>query len=299
MLSGFVMPYLNSLLCGGDDDKYFEQTDYTRMNNWLLYTDNGFVKIPLPPVFRELYGMGDIFYRLLTGRATPERASIDTIRQIQSMAGFLKIIPNEGEPGLTTLFHVLTPDVAMPIAEIAMNKDFLGRKIYKDEYYTEFLPEYERVYKGVSPIFVEASRYANKLGGDDARRSPYWMSNWNPAAWEHFITGYTGGLGKTISNIVSIAIDTVEGNNENILFRSVPIANRFFSTSNEETAAAAINRTYYDYRKQYEEAKVAAKRYRQFIKEGRDFKKELEHMEKNGELEFIRYFQAMDKKVRN
>lgn len=300
--SGFIMPYINSLLIsafgGGDDDDYFNQTDYTRMNNWLIYIGNGYAKIPLPPFFREIYGLGDIFYRLMTGRITPERASVATLRQVQSAIGFINLIP-EGEPNIQEAVSGVMPDIIAPLMDVAFNRDFTGRDIAKDTEWTNNLPEYERIYKGVSPVYVEFSRLLNQIGGDDARRSPLFGTFINPAYMEHIITAYTGGIGKTISNLSGAAADLAMGNPDNIEFRTIPVVNRFGSPVTERSVTSATNRVFFDYLERYEAMKVAEKRYKQFIKDGRkEFRQELEQMKKNGEIEMIRYFDAKMKVLR-
>lgn len=303
LASGFITAYLNALLVpalGGDDkDDYFNQTDYTRMNNWLLFTGDGYIKIPLPPFFREIYGMGDILYRLLTNRITPERASVATLRQIQSAIGFINIIPND-EPSIAEAVSGFAPDVFGPVIDVAFNRDFTGRDIAKDTEWTKNLPEYERVYKGVSPVYVEFSRMLNDaLGGDDARKATWFGDFINPAYMEHIITSYTGGIGKTISNLAGAAADISTGEADNIEFRTIPVINRFYSPNTEQNFNASVNRVFYDYMDRYEAMKVAEKRYKAFIKEGRtDFRKELEQMKKNGESELIRYFDAKMKVLR-
>ena len=302
MASGFIMPYINSLLIsafgGGDDDDYFNQTDYTRMNNWLLFTGDGYVKIPLPPFFREWYGLGDVLHRMLTGRMTPEKATVATARQLQSLIGFINLIPS-GEPSIAEAVAGLMPDLVAPLMDVALNRDFTGREIAKDAEYTKNLPEYERIYKGVSPAYVSVSRMLNEIGGDEARRSPYFGTFINPAYMEHLVTSYTGGIGKTVSNVVGMAADAVTGETENREFRTVPVANRFYAPVTDRTVTSAINRIFYEYQDRYEAARVAEKRYKEFIKDGRkEFRKELEQMKKNGEADFISYFGAKMKILR-
>lgn len=300
--SGFIMPYLNALLVsafGGDDkDDYFYQTDYTRMNNWLIFTGNGYAKIPLPPFFREIYGMGDVFYRLMTNRITPERAAVATLRQLQSAIGFINLIP-EGEPNIKEAVSGIMPDLIAPLMDVALNRDFTGRDIAKDTEWTKNLPEYERIYKGVSPVYVEFSRMLNQIGGDDARRSPLFGTFINPAYMEHLITSYTGGIGRTISNLTGAAVDLATGEADNIEFRTIPIINRFGSPVTERSITASVNRVFYDYLERYEAMKVAEKRYKEFIKDGRtEYRDELEQMKSNGESELIRYFDMKMKTVR-
>ena len=302
MASGFVMPMLNELLIsalgGGDDDDYFNQTDYTRMNNWLIYGGGGYIKIPLPPLFREVYGLGDILYRVLTNRMTPEKAAVSTARQVQSAVGFINLIP-EGEPSVQEAVGGLMPDLVAPFMDVAFNRDFMGHDIAKVTDYTKNLPEYERVYKGVSPVYVEISRILNNVGGNDALRSHFWGTFINPAYMEHIITSYTGGIGKTMSNLTGMVVDVTTGDWGDIEPRTIPIVNRFINPVTEKTVTAAVNRVFYEYRDRYEELRVAEKRYKQFINDGRtEFKDEFEQMQESGEIEFINYFKQKMKTLR-
>ena len=62
---------------------------------------------------------------------------------------------------------------------------------------------------------------------------------------------------------------------------------------------AAVNRVFYEYRDRYEELRVAEKRYKQFINDGRtEFKDEFEQMQESGEIEFINYFKQKMKTLR-
>ena len=294
--SGLIVPFLNSMvfgMFGGDEEDYWLQNDYNRMNNLLLKNpfESGYFKIPLPPTFREIYGMGDILYRLMTDRITPERAAIATLRQLQLLTGFLNLIPDE-EPDLGKALIGLAPDVLAPLTDVILNQDFTGRKIAKVSDYNKHDPEYLRVYKGVSPFYVEVSRYINEMGGDDISRAPLYGTFINPAYMEHVITGYSGGIGKTLSNVAGIVADAVSGEfYENFDLRKVPIVSRFYSVSDEATVKSAVNRKYRDYQSRYEKLKHDYKKYKAAVSEGElQFADELSQMDSSGEKEFVDYF---------
>lgn len=306
MASGMMIPMLNEILVsasGGDDkDDYWKQNDYARRNNLMLYIGDGYLKIPLPPFFREIYGMGDILYSLLNSRITPERAGLSTLAQIQSAIGFINLISeSEKESGPEDLLKGIAPDLLAPIMDIAFNKDFTGRPIAKRTEYNKFIPEYQRVYKGVNPGFIAISEALNDMsGGDEVKRG--WLNNaWiNPAYMQHLFTSYLGGIGKNIANASAIAVDAATGNEENIdLIRQLPIVPRFFSGTDERTVSSAINRDFREYENRYNRMNSERNRYKEFVKKGRtEYRDELERLKSNGEEDFIRYFKKELKKLR-
>mgnify|MGYP002647220891 CR=1 FL=1 len=306
MTSGMMIPMLNEILVsadGGDDkDDYWKQNDYARRNNLMLYIGDGYVKIPLPPFFREIYGMGDILYSLLNSRITPERAGLSTLAQIQSAIGFINLISeSERESGPEDLLKGIAPDLLAPIMDIAFNKDFTGRPIAKRTEYNKFIPEYQRVYKGVNPGFIAISEALNDMsGGDEVKRG--WLNNaWiNPAYMQHLFTSYLGGIGKNIANASAIAVDAATGNEENIdLIRQLPIVPRFFSGTDERIVSSAINRDFREYENRYNRMNSERNRYKEFVKKGRtEYRDELERLKSNGEEDFIKYFKKELKKLR-
>lgn len=310
LASGFMMPMLNELLVaanGGDDeDDYWNQSDFKRRNNWMLFTGNGYASIPLPPVLRELYGIGDIIYGSITGHITPDRAVMDMARQVQSAIGFVNLIPEASqEPDMVTWAKGFAPDLASPVLDVISNTNFMGRPIAKWTSFNEYDPEYERVYKGVSPQWTELSKLLNKIGGEEGRRSDFWGNFINPAMMEHLFNSYGGGIGKTINNLAGMTTDLVMGNTENVdPFRKTPILPRFYTPNDEKTVVPGINRKYYDYEYMYNTAKKALKNYQEGIrsKEHPEYQKYIEEMHKNGEIQFIKFFEQESKrltKIRN
>ena len=306
LASGFLAPMINEILIsafGGDDeDDYWNQSDYKRRNNWMFFTGDGYISIPLPPVLRELYGMGDIMYGAVTGRIPAGRAGLDMLRQIQSAVGFVNLIPEVSqEPDMVTYAKAFAPDLAAPMLDVISNTDFMGRPIAKWTDFNEYSPEYERVYKGVSPHWVELSKLLNEVGGDEGRRSDFWGNFINPEMMEHLFTSYGGGIGKTLNNLVGMIIDKAEGNDENIdPFRKMPVIPRFYTPNDEKTVVPAINRKFYDYNYQYNVAKNAYRTYRKGVnsKEHPEYQKYLDDMLKNGELEFMKYFESANKRLK-
>lgn len=304
--SGFFMPLLNEMLVsafgGGDEDDYWNQSDFKRRNNWMLFTGDGYVSIPLPPVFREIYGMGDIIYGVMTGHIPSQRAIYDVLNQVQSAIGFVTLLPEVSqEPDVTTWLKGFAPDLASPFLDVMSNTNFMGRPIAKWTDYNETDPEYERVYKGVGKHWVAISELMNEIGGNKTRRSDWWGNMINPAMMEHLVTSYTGGIGKTINNFIGMTIDAVEGDKENMdVFRKAPIVPRFYTPNDEKTVYPGINRKFYEFEYQYNNAKKSLKKSQDGVNSGEhpEWQKYIDEMDKNGEKKFIEYFKKEQKKLK-
>lgn len=233
---GMLVALLNDLMDGDDD--YWNQSDFNRMNNLMLRipgTDN-FVKIPLAPFFREIYGLGDVVYRMLTGRMSTSDAAWDTVSQTFRMFSL---------DGIADPKMVLTPDLFSPLNDIKVNENFMGMPIAKQTSFNELDPEYKRVYKGTNPLLVSASRFFNDItGGDDISKSNLDAEWLNPAYIEHLLSNYTGGIGKTLSNVVGGFVDLYNKDLDNFTFRKVPVFGRYISDSDERIERSAVNRAY-------------------------------------------------------
>jgi hypothetical protein len=268
----------------------------------MLFVGDGYLSIPLPPVLREIYGMGDIIYGVMTGHIPPQRAIYDVMNQVQSAIGFVTLLPEVSqEPDVQTWLKGFAPDLASPFLDIMSNTNFMGRPIAKWTDYNETDPEYERVYKGVGKHWVALSKVLNELGGNETRRSDWWGNMINPAMMEHLVTSYTGGIGKTINNLAGMAIDAVEGDKENMdVFRKAPIVPRFYTPNDEKTVYPGINRKFYEFEYQYNNAKKSLKKSQNGVNSGEhpEWQKYIDEMDKNGEKKFIEYFKKEQKKLK-
>jgi hypothetical protein len=285
--AGFLMPYLNEILVnayGDDDDDYWKQNAFTRRTNFMLYIPKtGYIKLPMAPFFREIYGLGEIAYGFMNGRVSTEDAAIDSFSQIRSAFSM------EGQNGDWDVAHFMAPDLFDPMMDIAANKNFFGEKIARHTDYNALDPEHTRVFKGVHPAYVSVSRALNSMGGgDDVSRSEYMTEYINPAYMQHLITTYTGGVGKTVSNITGMVVDAVNGNTDNIRFKDVPIANRLFSVTGKQADKSDVNRKYNELFDLYKKIKHDYTGYEKKVDEGLvGYQKKIDELENNGYLDFI------------
>ena len=251
---GAIVPYLNQFLLealgGDDDDDYWLLNEYTRRNNVCIFTGNGYVKIPIAPVFRELYGMGEVVATRHYGKADNEKTAIDLIDQLRTMGS----VEGQSSYNEWSLARFLLPEHFAPFIDVMNNENFTGGPIYYDNHYKEFAPEYTKAKKSTWSPLVAASKWLNEMmGGDEdiaASNSGKWM---NPAVWQHVITNVGGGFAQLAGDVVSGVTDIAEG--KEIDASNIPVAKRFYSGSSEERAQWARFGIYKDYEKEYTMAK--------------------------------------------
>lgn len=252
---GFVVPLLNEALfasMGGDDeDEYLNQPDFTRRNNLMIYTGGGYIKIPLAPMFRELYGFGDILYSCISGAIDTEDATMETIDQIRSMFSLEGQSSYQDKEWSATRF--LMPDQLSFITDIEQNTNFTGAPIYKDgDFINERTPEYKKVYNGTWSWLVELSRETNiLLGGTDdkaAESSGKWL---NPAVWQHVLSELGGGPLKTVGEGFNLFMP----DEDEFSWSSVPIAKRYYQETGDRAENRIVNERFWDAREWNEDYK--------------------------------------------
>lgn len=270
-LGAFLMSRLNQSLIDDEDPKerggiqnpYAELPEWIRRNRLCLYAGKGeFITIDLPIELRAMYGIGDIAAAYTTH---PELRSQKPVWQ-DVMTQMTQILPidfmgeHPGEPWMSVV-----PSFAMPFAEVAMNQNWYGRKIEKDQYIDENDPRWTRAYKNANKAYIDASkglnagtnRYSNedlkKMGIKDAdinKVDPEFKGSadgkiTDPAIVEHIVNGYFGGAGQTAGRLADIMKGAWKGESFGELAKSpqMPILRRLhYSPTEQNKMARTLNK---------------------------------------------------------
>lgn len=257
---GAVMPYANMLLVealaggDGDDDKdkydYWLQNEYTRRNNVLIFTGKGYIKIPIAPGFRELYGMGEAI-------ATRHFGKADDMETAKALADQLRTVFSvEGQAGYNewSLSRFLLPEHMGTVVDVMNNENFTGGTLYNENIYREHEPEYQKAKQSTWSPFVSASKQLNEwAGGDEDVASPIsgkWM---NPAVWQHIVSSYGGGFAQLVGDVTSTASNVIEGKEQDS--SQWPMLKRFYTKPTDERANWARYGKYKKYKEEYDYAK--------------------------------------------
>lgn len=287
--AGMLLPIMNNLLIsmfGGDDDKdaYENLPEWVRKNNFCFWLGGDkFLTIPIPIELRAFYGAGELFRSYAEGKGDNRNIGMELMGQftellpINPFGGGEWNIP-KGTPTkniVGTIAGNLMPDAGKPIYQVVQNKDFFGKPIYKDSF-NELMPEWTKAYAGTSKALVSSTKFLNEVtGGDKYERGAL---NINPAVLEHFFESYFGGLGKTI-NQTGKTISMIWDEDER-MWRSVPVLNRFLSGGDEKNVFSRVNEAYYNYLGEFKIVENKLRGYKKEMKSG-----DVLYMEKLKELE--------------
>ena len=115
------------------------------------------------------------------------------------------------------------PTVATPWYDIAVNSDFMGRRVYREPYTTRekmYKAQSQRYDKDTNPFFIAITDGVLELGGGNPNTGllEEWdkkgnkkvvntMFDFNPSKIEHIVTYYTGGAGKFVNDLTKLSIN--------------------------------------------------------------------------------------------
>ena len=282
LASGLLAPMLNNLLMsffGGDDDKdkYWQFTKWDRRNNfimWIPFT-NEFVKIPLAQEFRGFYGVGDMIASKLWGGEKAEESwrdyAVDLAGQIVDM---LPLDPTgyDGNIGLA-----LTPNVARPIGELALNVDFTGKPIFKYSEYNKYDPNFTKAYVGTPDWLVRISKMVNSIDNKypdvqqnaiDRFGDPRFNPN-NPAVIDHLLSSYLGGSYTMGSQILGVATKALNG--DDIKMADIPLASKFVSNPDDRPVSKKQGEEFWDMKERHDRAANTLSKLKQKAKVDGDY----------------------------
>lgn len=248
---------------GGDDDDYWNLPPYVRRNNICLKIPftHSFICIPLGIEQRAIYGLGELFSSLASGR---ERMSGKEIAK--EIAGALSsmlpldLMESNGDISWSTV----SPSYVKPFVEAAKNKDWNGMPIYKDTPYNKDDPEWTKASKRTNQYLVNFAKWCNNVtGGDEVKKG--WL-NFNPSQIEHVFEGVFGGVSTTANKLVK-AGEMLAGKQE-FDWSNIPLASRVIKSADENAESRRINAEYWKYYDEYKETKRLVDHYEDQESEG-------------------------------
>lgn len=259
----FLLGAIISGLGGGDDDDYWNLPSYVRRSNICFkipHTDS-FVSIPLGIEQRAIYGLGELFSSLASGRERMSGKEIakEIAGSLSSMLP-LDLMESNGDISWSTV----SPSYVKPFVETANNKDWKGMPIYKDTPYNKDDPEWTKASKRTNQYLVDFSKWCNEVtGGDEVKKG--WL-NFNPSKIEHVFEGVLGGVSTTANKLVKEG-EMVAGK-QDFDWSNILIASRVVKSADENAEARRINAEYWKYYGEYKETKRLVDHYEDQESEG-------------------------------
>ncbi|MCM1555880.1 MAG: hypothetical protein NC048_10375, partial [Bacteroides sp.] len=259
-VTGFVSAVLNAV-GGDDDDDYLHRSMYVRANNLVI----GKWTIPLAHGFRLFNGLGAAYADYVMGNST----------KTELFYNFLSIVGNEILPGLLNVTdaieydavqdrntlsllgytRTLAPSPLLPAYESLVNRDYMGATINRkplDVMQQKYSPRVARSKANANPYLLTLSyRWAglwgfdpeldSEIAWDDDRKRPRDYPALSASDMEHLISGYAGGTGEFVNDMVKIGRKMYKG--EEVSKEDIPVVKKLFRPTDEESA---ILRDYYD-----------------------------------------------------
>lgn len=254
MLLGAVI----SGLGGGDDDDYWNLPTYVRRNNicFKIPGTNAFCSIPLGIEQRAIYGLGELFSSLASGRErmTGEEIAMEIAGTMSSLLP-LDLMESNGNIGYSSV----VPSWAKPFVEAESNKDWKGLPIYNDSPWKDGYPEWTKAGKRTNENLVAFTKWLNEVGGGNDVKSGGHLFDWNPSKIEHVIEGFGGGITTTINKLVKMG-KTLAGTQE-FDWTNMLMASRVVKGADEKAEARRVSKEFWKYKDEHDDTGRVAKLY--------------------------------------
>ena len=229
---------LFNLWCIGREDEkkrngvknpYAELPEWKRRNNICIYWGGGkFKTIPMGIELRAFYGLGDIAAGYVVDESLKSDVQIgwDIIGQMAQLVPVSDFLGHHSpSSGIKELVEdallSATPTIAKPGFELAFNRDWTGRPIYRDNDYLDKAPRWKRAYDSTNDAYMTINKWANKtFNGIDSTNEDLKGSGMMadavdfftaPYGLQHIVEGYTGGTGATIGRTYQTGKSFVKG----------------------------------------------------------------------------------------
>lgn len=258
MSSGFLLPLVSCVLaslCGGGDDDYWNNPEWVRRNNLMIYIPytKKYLTIPISHELRPFYGIGEIAYSVMCGKETVEDGLLKAVE------GFTSLLPIDYTGNEGNLKANFAPTAMQPLVQADENVDYFGKPIYRETPWNKDDPEWTKAYKGTNGLLVDLTRMLSEaVSTTDEYGVKTYPKHWytgdiNPAVIEHLLESYTGGLGKTVNGIGKTI--SMLWNEDARELRNVPVVRKFIQSGGERAEERRFSNEFFKLRDEYEESK--------------------------------------------
>lgn len=256
----------NNVLIASEDEKdrkgvkdpYGELPDYVRRNNLCIYKGGGeFVTIPLAIELRAFYGLGDLaagltFSPNVSGQKNPYFDAVGCMSQLVPVMDYLGNSSAGKEP-LNETIKAIAPSALSPFVEWEMNTDWKGAPIERRGDRNEYVPAWQRAYKGTSDGYMALNKFVNAQTNEVAKGNEDMLGNsfldmvTNPSMLNHYI----GGLGGGAATFTERAIGVVK-HGKDTETKDIPFVRSLLYTPSEQSSLQRTKSKWYNYKDEME-----------------------------------------------
>ena len=288
MVMGQVMSLINQGLSDDDEDGesyYSKVADFEKERNIIIMKPNGkdYIKIPLPYGMNVFWVAGTSIGDALQKIITPAKAVGNVLTA--TVGSFSPInFPNATDFS-KFLAKFLMPTIGEPIVALAVNEDYFGRKIYKENFDVG-TPKplstlgQDKAYKWSAEI----TKFLNKAtGGSEFRKGELDIP---PEALDYIFGVVSGGAGKFVGRTTNVIEKVFSGEWEDLEANDIPLyrivagkPSKFANLSDFYERATLIDQFYEEY-KDGQLNKADARKILRMRSLGKAYKKSLQNIRK-------------------
>lgn len=225
-------------IMGDDDDginRYDKIPDYVKYGNLIIpmpFSDGGYVKIPLPYGYNVFTAAGTIFDDVIHGNTSATKGSMSLLKI--AMNGVSPIDPSE--QGILAF----VPTLFKPVVEVAANVNFAGAPIMPSGPGTDSLADHMKSWASTPQAYKDAAALINFISGGWVTKDGIGMVDISPETIEHITMSYSGGIGRILQQMITLATSPVFGHEVGV--KDVPVLNRLYGTTTYQNNNAIYNR---------------------------------------------------------
>ena len=259
-----ILAYMTMPDDEGGENTYDNIPDYDKLNNLIINRGDGkYVKIPLPQFFRAIYALGVTSTMAAMGKLSAGEFAASNLK---NLTGALTPFNVSGDD----LGRTLVPTALTPAYDIAVNQNFAGKKVHKEQFTTKLEDRIPGSQEGLNSTFeplVQATQWLNEFGGgneytkagqgldpetglkeDNTLKTM--LFDWNPADIQHVSETVGGGRVKFFRQVFNTAYNAVTPDGKMNEW-DVPLFYRYLGRSQDSNPMS----TYYNALKAVDEYK--------------------------------------------
>nr|WP_251048098.1 LPD38 domain-containing protein [Halomonas sp. ISL-56] len=231
-IGSYALAMFNRMMSDEDDDGelfYDKIPSHVKERNLIIMTSGkDYVRIPLPYGYNVFSNIGTYAESVMAGKSSLTEASKNMTLAI--LGSFSPIGFQDSEDTSNLVMKNLTPTLLGSVTQVAVNEDFAGRVIFKENFpFGTPKPDSALAFRSTPSAYQDFAQYINKLTrGSEYRSGGVDVS---PDVLQHVVNYYGGGAWSFTEKVADSIKRTATG--ETIDPHRIPFVGRFRSEVNE------------------------------------------------------------------